>query len=129
MKRFLNEQVSFALKMRRGEFFLAKTLGEPRLMELLLQMIEWHTQVTSDRWSPVFERGRFLEEWAPPHVIEGLRRTFPRYEPAEIWRARFEAHDLFRRLAQETAARLGYSYPTQLEDTVMSWVRDQAPES
>ena len=34
-------------------------------MQLLLQMIEWHTRVTSDRWSPVFERGRFLEEQDP----------------------------------------------------------------
>jgi aminoglycoside 6-adenylyltransferase len=129
VKRFLNEQVSFALKMRRGEFFVTKTSGKSRLMDLLLQTIEWHTQVTSDRWSPVFERGRFLEEWAPPLVIERLRGTFPRYDPAEIWRARLEALDLFRWLAQETGDRLGYAYPTQLEETVMTWVRDQAPES
>lgn len=128
VKRFLNEQVSFALKMRRGEFFVTKALGEPRLTELLLQMIEWHTQVTSDRWSPVFERGRFLEEWAPPEVIGGLGEVFPRYDPAEIWRARLAAHDLFRTLAQEAAARLGYSYPAELEDTIMRWVREQAPQ-
>ncbi len=129
VKRFLNEQISFALKMRRGEFFVAKTLGESRLMDLLLQMIEWHTRVTSDRWSPVFERGRFLEEWAPPLVIERLRGMFPHYDPAEIWQARLEALDLFRWLAQETGARLGYAYPTKLEETVMTWVRDHAPES
>jgi aminoglycoside 6-adenylyltransferase len=128
VKRFLNEQVAFALKMGRGEFFVAKTLGESRLMELLLQMIEWHTQVTSDRWSPVFERGRFLEEWAPPMVIERLRATFPHYDPGEIWRARLEALDLFRLLAEETGAELGYSYPTQLEETVMTWVLSQAPQ-
>jgi len=124
---FLNEQVSFALKIRRGELFVAKTLGEARLMDLLLQVIEWHTRVTSDRWSPVFERGRFLEEWAPPIVIEWLSKAFPQYDPAEIWQARIEALDLFRSLAQETGAVLGYSYPTQLEETVMSWVRSQAP--
>jgi aminoglycoside 6-adenylyltransferase len=128
VRRFLNEQVWVALKMRRGELFVAKTLGESRLMALLLQMIEWHTQVTSDRWSPVFERGRFLEEWAPPIVVERLRGTFPSYDAAEVWRARLEALDLFRWLAQETGARLGYSYPTQLEETVMSWVRNQAPD-
>jgi len=128
VRRFLNEQVWVALKMGRGELFVAKTLGESRLMALLLQMIEWHTQVTSDRWSPVFERGRFLEEWAAPTVIERLDRTFPRYDPLEVWQARLEALDLFRWLAQETGARLGYSYPTQLEEKVMTWVRSQAPE-
>jgi aminoglycoside 6-adenylyltransferase len=60
VRRFLSEQIWVALKIRRGELFVAKTLGESRLMALLLQMID--TQVTSDRWSPVFERGRFLEE-------------------------------------------------------------------
>jgi aminoglycoside 6-adenylyltransferase len=127
-KRFLNEQVSFALKLRRGELFLTKTVGEFRLMELLLQMIEWHARVTSDRWSPVFERGRFLEEWAHPLVLERLRGTFPRYDPDEIWRARLEAVDLFRWLARETGDRLGYAYPAQLEETVMAWVREQAAE-
>jgi aminoglycoside 6-adenylyltransferase len=34
VKRFLNEQVSFALKMRRGEFFVTKTLGEAQLTAL-----------------------------------------------------------------------------------------------
>ncbi|MEJ2239651.1 MAG: aminoglycoside 6-adenylyltransferase [Gemmatimonadales bacterium] len=129
VKRFLNEQLAFALKMRRGEFFVAKTQGESRLTDLLLRMIEWHTQVTSDRWSPVFERGRFLEEWAPPFVIERLSGTFASYDPAQIWRARLEALDLFRSLAEETAGRLGYVYPKQLEDTVMTWVRDQAAEA
>ena len=128
VKRFLNEQVSFALKMRRGELFVVKTLGESRLIDLLLQMIEWHTRATSDHWSPVFERGRYLEEWAPPLVMERLRDVFPRYDPAEIWRARLEALDLFRCLAQETGGQLGYAYPTQLEETVMTWVRGQAPE-
>ena len=129
VKRFLNEQVAFALKMRRGEFFLVKTQGESRLMDLLLQMIEWHTQVTSDRWSPVFERGRFLEEWAPPLVIERLPAMFASYDSPQIWRARFEALDLFRALAEELASQLGYVYPTQLEETVMTWVRGQAPAS
>lgn len=128
VRHFLNEQVWVALKLRRGEFFVAKTMGEQRLMTLLLRMIEWHTRVTSDRWSPVFERGRFLEEWAPPMVIERLRGIFATYDPAEIWRARLEALELFRLLAEETGARLGYAYPTQLEETVMAWVRSQAPE-
>jgi aminoglycoside 6-adenylyltransferase len=129
VKRFLNEQVSFALKMRRGEFFVVRTQGESRLIGLLLQMIEWHTQVTSDHWSPVFEHGRFLEEWAPPLVIEQLRGTFAGYDPAEIWAARLKAFDLFRSLAEEMARRLGYVYPTQLDETVMAWVRVQAVES
>ncbi len=129
VERFLNQQVAFALKLRRGELFLARTQGESRLLDLLLQMIEWHTQVTSDRWSPVFERGRFLEEWAPPAVIERLPAILASYDPPGIWRARLKALALFRSLAEEVAGRLGYTYPRDLEETVMTWVREQAAAS
>ena len=61
-------------------------------------------------------------------MIERLRGIFARYDATDIWRARLEALDLFRELAQETGARLGYSYPKQLEETVMTWVHGQAPE-
>jgi len=43
--------------------------------------------------------------------------------------ARLEALDLFSWLAQETGDRLGYAYPRDLEETVMTWVRSQAAES
>ena len=116
---------AFSLAARAIEVFRR----HPTLLTLLPKMIEWHARVTSDRWSPVFEHGRFLEEWASPLVIERLREVFPPYDRAEIWRGRLVACDLFHLLARETAARLGYAYPTQLEETVIGWVRDQARES
>jgi len=128
VSRFLNEQVWIALKMRREELFLAKTLGESRLSALLLRMIEWHARATSGRWSSVYEHGRFLEEWAAPKVVGRLREVFPRYDAAEIWSARLAALDFFRQLAEETGARLGYTYPHELEDKVMNWVRTVAEE-
>jgi aminoglycoside 6-adenylyltransferase len=129
VSRFLNEQVWIALKMRRGEFFVASTLGESRLSALLLRMIEWHARADGSPWSPVYEHGRFLEEWAPPQVVRRLGEVFPRYDGAEIWAARFAALDLFRSLAEEVGARLGYTYPDELEKKVMSWVRNLAQES
>jgi aminoglycoside 6-adenylyltransferase len=127
--RFLNEQVWIALKMRRGELFVASTLGQSRLSALLLRMIEWHARAGGNRWSPVYEHGRFLEEWAPPQVVCRLGEVFPRYDAAEIWAARFAALDLFRSLAEEVGTRLGYTYPDELEHKVMSWVRSLARES
>jgi aminoglycoside 6-adenylyltransferase len=128
VSRFLNEQVWVALKIRRGELFVATTLGQSRLMALLLRVIEWHARATTGRWSHVHEHGRFLEEWAAPEVVGRLREVFPRYDVAEIWSARFAALDLFRSLAEETGARLGYAYPREVEDEVMGWVRALARE-
>jgi hypothetical protein len=92
-------------------------------------MIEWHARADNNPWSPVYEHGRFLEEWAPPQVVSRLGEVFPRYDAAEIWAARFAALDLFRSLAEEVGARLGYTYPDELEHKVMSWVRSLAQES
>jgi aminoglycoside 6-adenylyltransferase len=127
--RFLNEQVWIALKLRRGELFVARTLGESRLSALLLRMIEWHARAKEIPWSPAYEHGRLLESWAPPEVVRRLGKVFPRYDAAEIWAARLAALDLFRSLAEETGARLGYPYPHQLEHEVMSWVRSLGDES
>jgi aminoglycoside 6-adenylyltransferase len=127
--RFLNEQVWIALKLRRGELFVARTLGESRLSALLLRMIECHARAKGIPWSASYEHGRLLESWAPPEVIRRLDEVFPRYDAAEIWAARFAALDLFRSLAEETGARLGYPYPHQLEHDVMSWVRSLGDDS
>jgi hypothetical protein len=62
-------------------------------------------------------------------VVHRLAEVFPRYDAAEIWAARLAALDLFRSLAEETGARLGYPYPHELERKVMSWVRNLAQES
>ena len=124
---FLNEQVWIGLKLGRGELFLAKTVGESRLMALLRRMLEWHAQANGGLGAAPGQYGRFLEAWADPRAVEQLRAIFPRYHIHEIWRARFASLELFRWLAEETASRLGYTYPHETERRVMAWVRSLAP--
>ena len=70
-------------------------------------------------------------------IVAVAQKEFTQYFPQpgwvehdleEIWTARFESLALFRLLAEEVGAQLGYSYPVQLEQTVMAWVQSLAPD-
>ena len=113
--------VWYAKHLRRGELWHAKTVaGDGRMKTLLLQMIEWHAQVTLgvDTWSD----GRFLEEWADPRARNALAATFARYDLADLWRGGMATLDLFRLLARETAAELGYAYPDDTDARITAWM-------
>jgi aminoglycoside 6-adenylyltransferase len=113
-----------AKHLMRGEIWWAKCSGsDGRMKTLLLRMTEWHARAVNgpdyDTWSD----GRFLEEWADPRVVQGLRPAFARYDLEDARRALLATMDLFRWLAAETADRLGYPYPTDADADVSDWVR------
>ncbi len=106
-----------AKKLRRGEWWTALGCIDHYLKrECLLRLITWHAHY--ETWLG----GRFLEEWADPRVIDGLRGAFGGYEPDALRRALFETMDLFGWLAVETAHTLGYAYPAADVARVRAWV-------
>jgi hypothetical protein len=52
-------------------------------------------------------RGRFLEEWADPATLRGLRTALARYDEDEVWAALAVTMDLFGEVSRRTAATLG----------------------
>ena len=119
---FLYHAVWAAKKLRRGELWTAKACADGYMKHQLLQMIEWH--VRSERgWDhDTWHGGRFIEEWADPRALEGLREAFAHYDEADVLRALLATLDLFRWVARETAARLGYIYPEDADERVKAWV-------
>jgi aminoglycoside 6-adenylyltransferase len=85
-------------------------------------MIEWHAHATHDWNYDTWFRGRFLEKWADPRVVEGLRSSFAHYETDDVARALLEEMKLFRWVALETAKKLEYQYPVEAEEHVLRWV-------
>ena len=112
-----------AKHLRRGELWWAKAGCDNYMKRLLLRMIEWHTRATRGLDYDTWLRGRFLEEWAAPRALEGLREAFAYYAEDDIWRALFKTMDLFRWLSVETATQLKYSYPTFGDERATELVR------
>jgi len=119
---FFYHAVFTAKHLRRGELWWTATCLDCHMQHLLLRVIEWHALVTHDWKYDTWFRGRFLEEWASPKAVKGLYEAFGRYDEEDIKRALLAAIDLFRLLGTETAGKLGYRYPTEVDKTVTAWI-------
>jgi aminoglycoside 6-adenylyltransferase len=119
---FLYHAVWTVKHLRRGELWWAKMCSDCYMHHLLLRMIEWHAHATHDWNYDTWFRGRFLEKWADPRVVEGLRSSFAHYETDDVARALLEEMKLFRWVALETAKKLEYQYPVEAEEHVLRWV-------
>ncbi|MEM2906282.1 MAG: aminoglycoside 6-adenylyltransferase [Candidatus Bathyarchaeia archaeon] len=114
-----------AKHLRRGELWWAKGgLDYYMKWNCLLRVIEWHTRATRGWNYNTWHGGRFLEEWADPRVLQGLRGAFAHYDEEDVKRALFATMDLFRWIAAETAEKLGYPYPTEADEHVTELVNN-----
>lgn len=111
-----------AKKLRRGELWIAKKCCDTYLKDLLLRMMEWEAQSVNSGMIDTWFGGRFLEQWALPTTVEELQQVFAYYDASDIWRALEVTAKVFRRIAQETAIRLGYTYPRESDEYVSAWV-------
>jgi aminoglycoside 6-adenylyltransferase len=119
---FLYHAVFTAKHLRRGELWWTLMCLDCRLQDLMRTMIEWHTLAVSDWNRDVWFRGRFLEEWAEPRVMNELRRAFAHYDREDIKQALMASLALFRGMARETAQRFGYRYPTEADGKIAEWI-------
>lgn len=111
-----------AKKLRRGELWTAIDCLTGYMLWRVLHMIEWHTHVTRGADVDTWHNGRFVEQWADPRAIAGLRQCFPRYDAADIARGLLATMDLYRWLTRETAGALGYDYPARADERASAWV-------
>lgn len=113
---FWYHAVLTAKKLRRRELWYARACADGYMKRLLLKMVEWHARITTEQHEDVWHDGRFLEQWADPRILEGLRGAFAHYDHSDVRRALVATMDLFRWLAKETADLLAYRYPTAVDE-------------
>jgi aminoglycoside 6-adenylyltransferase len=111
-----------AKKLRRGELWVAKSCADGYMKQQLLQMLTWHARATHGPGFDTWHNGRFLESWADPHVLDELHQAFAHYNEADIRRALSKTVELFRWVAKESAADLGYRYPDAADERVRAWL-------
>ncbi len=117
VQEFWFEAFHVAKYLRRGDLWSVK-FRDRATKDGLLQMMEWHAQVVrgiEDTW----HSGRFMKEWTEAETWTALHEAFGGFDSQDSWQALLVTMDTFRRLAMETAAGLGYAYPTDV-DTNMS---------
>jgi aminoglycoside 6-adenylyltransferase len=114
-----------AKKLRRGELWTAKGCSDSYMKWWRLrQMIEWHARAKNSFEYDTWHGGRFLEKWADPRIVEGLRDAFAYYDEDDLWRGLLATMDLFRWVAIETAELLGHAYPSSADEHATELVKD-----
>jgi len=73
---FLYHYIWTLKKLKRKELWTAKECLDNYMKWKLLKLIEWHSRATKGWNYDTWHAGRFLEEWADPKVIQGLRGSF-----------------------------------------------------
>ena len=113
-----------AKKLRRGELWTAKGCSDSYMKWHLLRMIEWHARAKNGFEYETWHAGRFLERWADPRIVEGLRDAFAHYDEDDLWRGLLATMNLFRWVAIETAEMLGHAYPSSADEHATELVKD-----
>ena len=119
---FINETSNFwyhtlwsVKHLRRGEVWWGKSCVDSYLKDLLRKMLEHHAHAIRGEHFDTWLRGRFLDEWADPRAVRQLPEVFAHYDMKDIARALRCTMELYRWLEDETAERLGYTYPIEGE--------------
>jgi aminoglycoside 6-adenylyltransferase len=84
----------------------------------LRQMLEWRVELDHD-WSVApGVLGKGLKKRLPPDIWTHLESTYAGAAVEANWEALYQTIALFRRVANEVAAHLGYAYPHDLDQRV-----------
>lgn len=116
-----------AKKLKRGELWTAKSCCDHYMKQLLITMIEWFTLSQAGWDGETWYRGRFIEQWAAPEIVEHLGSTYAHYSEPDIWRALFSTIHLFDAIARETSKRIAIPYPDMEAKQIQDWIDQLTP--
>jgi aminoglycoside 6-adenylyltransferase len=89
----------------------------------LLQMLEWHAHATHAERIDIWVMGDFMREWVDTATWNELHGIFAHFDATDSWQKLFNSIALYRRLAQETSAKLGYAYPQSVDDHITTYLK------
>jgi aminoglycoside 6-adenylyltransferase len=108
----------------RDDLLAAKYILDYSLKHQHLRiMLEWRIEIDHQWALKVAPYGRRLKRWLPPDLWTDLEETYTGAELSSNWVALFRTIDVIHRVAVEVGERLGYSYPEQLEQRTVSYLR------
>jgi len=107
--------------LRRNDLWAAK-VRDWGLKELLLKMLQWREKSLHGWGYDTGHKGTRIREWVEPSVYTRLHDVFAQFDVADSWRALQATIDIFRDIAHDTAGRLRYHYPQDIERCLKGYV-------
>lgn len=108
----------------RDDMMAAKHILDHSLkQEHLRPMLEWHVEI-NQQWSIKFgPYGRRLKQHLRPDWWAELEGSYTGAELETNWEALFRTIILMRRVATDVGEHLGFTYPHELEERVVTYLR------
>ena len=107
----------------RGELLPAKWCLDYDMKHIHLRpMLEWRMGVEYNWSVPTGSLGKGLKKKLPLEIWHQLEATYAGASTQENWEALFRTISLFREVAMEVGAGLGYEYPLELDQRVTAFV-------
>ncbi len=108
----------------RGELLPAKWCLDFDMKHVHLRpMLEWRMGVEHNWSVPTGSLGKGLKKKLPPEIWSRLEDTYAGANIQDNWEALFRTITLFREVAMQVGAGLGYEYPLELDQRVTAFVQ------
>jgi aminoglycoside 6-adenylyltransferase len=121
---FLTDAPYVAKCLWRGDLLPAKWCLDYDMKHIyLLKMLEWRVEIDHNWSIPVRNLGKGLKKQLPPETWSALEQTFAGSDIGGNWQALDNTLALFRQVAIEVGASLGYEYPHELHQRVSDYVK------
>ncbi|MEO6524260.1 MAG: aminoglycoside 6-adenylyltransferase [Mucilaginibacter sp.] len=95
VNRFWQNAYRMAYKIKRNELFTAKLEIEPEMKQDLLNIISIYTKHVNGSDFETWHKGKFIEKWADPVIVEKLKLIYGEYNVESSWRSLKSTIDLF----------------------------------
>lgn len=113
--------VYLAKQLVRGNLWKVKWADQIQ-QRMLLEMLEWHAHATHNKPVDTYSRGDFMRDWVSETTWQELHSVFAHFDAEDSWHALLASIHLFRRLMEETSAKLDYDYPRKMVEEVTDYV-------
>lgn len=123
VEEFLAETAYVAKNLWRGDLIPMKyNLDYVMKFHCLRTMIDWRWEIDCGWSQKTGAYGKGLKKRAQPEVWQALEQTYVGAGWAENWKALFCTIALFRQVAVEVGAGLGYAYPESMHGRVVAYL-------
>lgn len=100
INRFWQNAYRMAYKIKRKELFTAKLEIEPEMKHDLLNIIEIYTKHMNGDDFETWHKGKFIEKWADPVIVEKLKAIYGEYNIESTWKSLKSTIDLFIHISE-----------------------------
>lgn len=120
---FWFEVLGVSKYLKRNDMFIAKSIDNGIVKELLLKMIIWNIQLKNNWNIKTHNEGKRMHSWLDDETINMLGETYSGFSRKESWESLLKTIEMFRRISQESAVLFNYSYPRNVDKNISDYIK------